>query len=96
MEHMVSRFSENNIPILIVTYPLHPIAVSSINDNQLDPLNSTITNLSTFSNVHYFDTIWTGEWNNSDFYDYEHLDISGRQKLCIDLSSKINQILPVR
>lgn len=93
LEYMVQEFSEHKIPVLLVSYPIHPTAKSHLIDNQFEPHNNTLEILSSYEGVSSLNMIWTDEWAHSDFYDIEHLDTSGREKLCSVLALEINQIL---
>ena len=51
LEYIVSTLSSNNIPIILVSYPIHPISLSSLNPNQLDQHNSTLDYLEEYDKV---------------------------------------------
>ena len=89
LEYMVSTFSSNNIPIILVSYPIHPISLSSLDANQLNQHNLTLDYLARYNKVESYNYIWTGEWEKEDFYDFEHLDERGRNKLCNILAPNI-------
>lgn len=93
LEYMVQELSIHEIPVLLISYPIHPSAKSNLFDNQLEPHNNTIERLSNYEGVSSLNLIWTEGWVHSDFYDIEHLDTAGREKLCSILSPKINEIL---
>ena len=82
LEYMVSTLSSNNIPIILVSYPIHPISLSSLDSNQLDQHNLTLDYLLKYDRVESHNYIWSEEWEKEDFYDFEHLDERGRNKLC--------------
>lgn len=93
LEYMVQELSKHKIPVLLVSYPIHPTAKSHLIDNQFEPHNNTLEMLSGYEGVSSLNLIWTDEWVHSDFYDIEHLDTSGREKLCSIFAPEINQIL---
>ena len=89
LEYIVSTLSSNNIPIILVSYPIHPISLSSLNPNQLDQHNSTLDYLEEYDKVESHNYIWSQEWEKGDFYDFEHLDEQGRNKVCTMLGPEI-------
>lgn len=92
LEYMVSSFSSNGIPVLLVSYPIHPIAVENLSPNQLDNHNSTIEKLLEYGGVDALNLIWGDQWGYEDFYDYEHLNHTGRLKMCSIISNKVNNL----
>jgi hypothetical protein len=92
LEYMVSSFSENEIPVLLISYPLHPTALSALKDNQLEGHNETLLHLESYDGVMSLNYIWNEGWSKDDFYDFEHLDNLGREKLCHLLGFQINEI----
>jgi len=82
LEYMVSTLSSNDIPIILVSYPIHPISLSSLHSNQLYQHNLTLDYLGKYDKVDSRNYIWSEEWEKDDFYDFEHLDEPGRNKLC--------------
>ncbi len=93
LEYMVESFSKNNIETILISYPIYPKAVEMLNDNQLDEHNNTISNLLKYDNVKSLNLIWLDIWDNQDFYDIEHLDSHGREKLCSIISSDVYESL---
>jgi len=91
--YMVSAFSSNEIPVILVSYPIHPNAKSLLLDGQFDAHNMTIEKLTEFERVSSLNLIWEDSWTPSDFYDIEHLDVLGREKICSKLAFEINQTL---
>lgn len=89
LEYIVSTFSSNNIPIILVSYPIHPISLSSLDSNQLDQHNLTLDYLEKYDKVESHNYIWSQGWEKGDFYDFEHLDEQGRNKVCTMLGPEI-------
>ena len=91
LEYMVSRFSENEIPTLLLSYPIHPLAMDALEANQLDQHNTSIERLQSYNDVSAVNLMWENNFTGSDFYDYEHLNWTGRQKMCSFISNEIHQ-----
>ena len=81
--------------MLLISYPLHPIALSALKDSQLEGHNETLLQLESYDGVMSLNYIWSEGWSKEDFYDFEHLDDLGREKLCQLLGYQINEILGV-
>ena len=90
LDYMVSSFSNHGIPVMLISYPLHPAAMKSLAPNQFDQHNSSIETLLEYNDVTSLNLIWEGNWTRNDFYDYEHLDHFGRQKVCSIISEQLN------
>jgi hypothetical protein len=90
---MVKSFSNNGIKTILLSYPIYPTAVSLLSENQFDQHNNTILDLSGYDNVESLNLIWLDIWENQDFYDIEHLDVSGREKVCSIMSAKLAQMI---
>lgn len=90
LDYMVSSFSDHGIPVMLISYPLHPAAMKTLAPNQFDAHNSSIEALLEYDDVTSLNLIWGGNWTRNDFYDYEHLDHFGRQKVCSIISDQLN------
>ena len=93
LEYMVSSFSENGIPVLLISYPLHPTAVSVLKDEQLNAHNQSLLILESYKGVKSLNYIWDDTWESEDFYDFEHLDTLGREKICHLLAARITEFI---
>lgn len=93
LEYMVKTFSNNGIKTILLSYPIYPTAVSLLSENQFDQHNNTILDLSGYDNVESLNLIWLDIWENQDFYDIEHLDVSGREKVCSIMSAKLAEMI---
>ena len=93
IEYMVKEFSENDIPVILISYPIHPSAVSALNENQFEAHNQTLENLNSYHGVTVVNLIWENYWTSLDFYDIEHLDESGRERICAIITPKIDEVL---
>ncbi len=91
LEYMVSRFSENGIPTLLVSYPIHPLAMDALEASQLDEHNTSIERLQSYEEVSAVNLMWENNFTGNDFYDYEHLNWNGRQKMCSIISNQIRE-----
>lgn len=90
LDYMVSSFSNHGIPVMLISYPLHPVAMKALAPNQFDTHNSSIETLLEYNDVTSLNLIWEGNWTKNDFYDYEHLDDLGRKKVCSVISNQLN------
>ncbi len=90
LEYMVSSFTRHDISVILISYPIHPVAIEALTSNQLDAHNTSIDTLLKYNGVSYLDLIWEGNWTRSDFYDFEHLDFPGRQKVCSIISNHLD------
>lgn len=93
LDYTVSRYSEEGIPIILITYPIHPLAVDSLSPGQLDEYNLSVEKMLTYQEVSHLDLLWGNQLQPQDFYDYEHLDFTGREKLCPIVSEEVNRVL---
>ena len=91
LEYMISRFSESEIPTLLLSYPIHPLAMDALEASQLDQHNTSISRLQSYEEVSALNLMWQNNFTKSDFYDYEHLNWTGRQKMCSIISNEIRQ-----
>lgn len=94
LDHMVSRFTSNGISVVLVSYPIHPIAMESLEPGQLDDHNSSINRLISYDKTSSLNLMWNHSLNQDDFYDYEHIGESGRQKMCTMISQKLTDLIP--
>ena len=93
LEYIVASFSENKIPVLLISYPLHPIAVSGLDNGQLNAHNESLSVLESYDGVESVNYIWDESWGAENFYDFEHLDTLGREKICHSLAASIAEFL---
>jgi hypothetical protein len=93
LEYIVASFSQNKIPVLLISYPLHPIAVSGLDDGQLNAHNESLSVLESYDGVESVNYIWDESWGAENFYDFEHLDTLGREKICHSLAASIAEFL---
>ena len=89
LEHMVSRFTDNGISVVLVSYPIHPIAMESLEPGQLDDHNTSINRLLSYDGASSLNFMWNHNLNQNDFYDYEHVGKTGREKMCTMLSKEL-------
>ena len=93
LEYIVASFSQNKIPVLLISYPLHPIAVSVLGNGQLNAHNESLSVLESYDGVESVNYIWDESWGAENFYDFEHLDTMGREKICHSLAASITEFL---
>ena len=93
LDYTISRYSEEGIPVILISYPIHPLAVDSLSPGQLDGYNRSVEKMLTYQKVSHLDLLWESQFGPKDFYDYEHLDLTGREKLCPIVSDEINRVL---
>jgi len=93
IDYMVKQFSENNIPVVLVSYPIHPNAVLALQNEQFKEHNQTLQRLGAYHGVTVLNLIWDTYWSALDFYGIEHLDVRGREKLCSAIAPVIDGIL---
>lgn len=93
LEHMVSRFTDNGISVVLVSYPIHPIAMQSLEPGQFDDHNTSINRLLSYEGASSLNFMWNHNLNQSDFYDYEHIGKTGRQKMCTMLSKELADLI---
>lgn len=93
LDYTISRYSEAGIPVILISYPIHPLAVDSLTSGQLDEYNVSVEKMLTYEKVSHLNLLWNNQFQPLDFYDYEHLDFRGREKLCPIVSDEINRVL---
>jgi len=93
LDHMVSRFTNSGISVVLVSYPIHPIAMQSLEPGQLDDHNSSISRLLSYDKTSSLNFLWNHNLNQDDFYDYEHIGEAGRQKMCTMISQELSELI---
>lgn len=93
LEYIVSTLSENDIPVLLISYPIHPYGNNNLLPGQLDQHNVSLSTLAAHSGVNSVNYIWDENWDKEDFYDFEHLNSHGRLKMCDLLTTEIISLI---
>ena len=91
-EYMINELTSNNIEILLLGIPHHPLVYDYLSHSQLDGYNSTFENFSKIDGVTGMNMFWE-EWPDWMFRDRNHLGDAGREYACERLSHSINQLL---
>ena len=91
-EYMIQELTSNNIQILLLGVPHHPIVYDYLTHGQLDGYNSTFENFSQINGVTGMNMFWE-EWPEWMFRDRNHLADAGREYACERLSYALNGLL---
>lgn len=93
LDYQIETLLENEIQVIIVSPPHHPTALSYVTENKWDGLNHTLDKYRNWPGVTVFDQTWSEGWNDSHFYDRNHLDDEGRLEFCNRLTPVIDEVL---
>lgn len=93
LEYIVSTLSENDISVLLISYPIHPYGNNNLLPGQLDQHNVSLSTLAAYSGVYSVNYIWDDNWHKEDFYDFEHLNSLGRLKMCDLLTTEVTNLI---
>jgi len=85
--------NQRNIKLILVATPTYYTYRENLNTEQLNKTNSIIsTFIETHSNCYYFDWFDDNDFSAEDFYDADHLNKTGAEKLSKKLSQKIDSL----
>lgn len=94
LEAICKRCKERNIKVVILTTPTHYSYYSQLNKNQLDITTNICSSLcNKYPNVTYLNWLTDDRFIDEDFFDSDHLNDKGAQKLTTMLNKEISQIL---
>lgn len=93
LDYTINTLLKNDIEVLIVVPPQHPLSLKSVKNGQWDALNETIESYLELEGVTLFNQLWVEGWNDEHFFDRNHLDDEGRIEFCNRVAPLIDQIL---
>lgn len=93
LDYQISTLLENEIKVIIVTPPYHPMSMTYVSEGKWDGLNQTLEYYSEWPGVTIFDQTWATGWQDQHFYDRNHLDDEGRLEFCNRIAPVIDQVL---
>lgn len=96
LEYEIETLVENGIGVLLVILPQHPDSLNSVPDGKWDELNQSINEFTDSENVYAFNQLWEHGWEDSHFFDRNHLDDEGRIEFCNRLAPVIDEVLSGR
>ena len=91
-DYIIHTLRENDIPVLLVATPHHPLIHEYLSANQLDGFNSSFMHYANLSGVYGINMFWE-TWHNSMFRDRNHIGVNGREYFCERISPVIQQLL---
>ena len=92
LNHMVEELIRNDVKVVQVAAPRHPMIFEYLEAGQTDGLNSSLLDLKLSDDVFVKNMFWE-KWEAHDFLDRNHLNSDGRQKMCEILAPVIDSIL---
>lgn len=96
LDYTINILLQNDINVLIVVPPQHPLSLESVRNGQWNALNETIESYLENEGVTLFNQLWEEGWNDEHFFDRNHLDDEGRVEFCSRVAPFIDQILEDR
>ena len=93
LDYQISTLLENEIKVIIVSPPYHPLSLSYVTEGKWDGLNQTLQRYGEWPGVTLFDQTWTDGWEDQHFYDRNHLDDEGRLEFCSRIAPVIDRVL---
>lgn len=93
LDYQISTLLENEIKVIVVSPPYHPLSLSFVTEGKWDGLNETLQRYSKWPGVTLFDQTWTEGWEDQHFYDRNHLDDEGRIEFCNRIAPVIDRVL---
>ena len=93
LDYQISTLLENEIKVIVVSPPYHPLSLSFVTEGKRDGLNETLQRYSKWPGVTLFDQTWTEGWEDQHFYDRNHLDDEGRIEFCNRIAPVIDRVL---
>ena len=88
LEYEFETLLKNDIQVVLVGPPHHPLALSYVPENKWNGMNETLERYADWPGVTIVDFTWSDGWIDDHFYDRNHLDDEGRQEFC-------NRLVPV-
>ena len=93
LDYQISTLLENEIKVIIVSPPYHPLSLSFVTEGKWDGFNETLQRYGKWPGVTLFDQTWTEGWEDQHFYDRNHLDDEGRIEFCNRIAPVIDRVL---
>ena len=93
LHYQITSLLNNEIKVMIVNPPQHPLSLNYVPEGQWDSVNETIQNYSKTAGVYVFDQLWEVDWGDEHFWDRNHLDDEGRLEFCNRISPLIDLAL---
>ena len=93
LRSIITYAHKRNIKVLFYTLPAYKTYVNKLNQKQLDITIRTVEELEyQYKNVNYFNWIDTPSFQETDFFDADHLNEIGAEKLTKKIDSLINKM----
>ena len=90
---LLSQLEESGIRVILLSLPVHSDFRGSLKDGWWDPFNETKLQLS--EDFDFIDLTWEA-WPDENFYDPVHFSELGRQKICEELSTRLDPLIEAR
>ena len=91
LNRIITLCKKNNINIVFITTPTHKSYNENLNKTQLEKTTTTISELvKNNSNCKYLNLLKSEKFNDEDFYDADHLNEIGAEKLSILTNKSIS------
>ena len=85
--------AERNIELILITTPTHKYYHNHLDKKQLSVMSKTINDfVKNQSNLHYLNWLNHPDFQDEDFYDADHLNEIGAEKLSLKLSEFIDSL----
>lgn len=92
LESICNKCNERNIKVIILTTPTHHSYYNQLNKNQLDITTNICSSLcNKYPNVTYLNWLTDRHFIDGDYYDADHLNNRGAEKMTLLLSDTINK-----
>ena len=94
---LITFSTQEHVKVLFVTCPAYKTYREHLNSNQLNTTIKYIKKLSSVNdNTQYVNLLSDASFLDTDFYDADHLNNIGAQKLSIKIDSIVNQMINVK
>jgi len=91
IQKIIEESIAKGISIQLVFMPVSSAYAEQVNSNKVNAINNTLEALSKANkNTNYYNLFQDSRFNNSDFYDANHLNTKGAKKCSIILDELIN------
>lgn len=91
LEKVLKFCEENGIEVILFTPPAYKTYSENLDRSQLEVMHNEIERItSKYQNSSYYDLLNSTNFNSEDFYDADHLNGIGAQKLSLMIDSILN------
>jgi hypothetical protein len=81
LKRVIKMAQERNVKVLLITPPGSKDYQKLLNSNKLKKVINISTNLTKYKDVFYINMLSDPRFNDTDFYDSDHLNVDGAEKL---------------